>query len=96
MATHININEFKTEPWFNVIRSNITDCINDLKNKNVNPFNPKLQLLPYDYCINGSDTVFMYKTNLDYDLTEGDIPLAWCNIEVHLKRNKLNDIFIVA
>ena len=91
MAAHININEFKTEPWFNIIRSNICDLLNG-------GFNiiDDLQFLDNEYSINGSDTIFVYKTNLDYDLTEGDIPLAWCNIEVHLKRNKLNDIFIVA
>lgn len=88
MATHININEFKNELWFDEIKSNIIDTIAD--------YNIDLQFLDNEYSINGSDTIFVYKTNLDYDLSEGDIPLSWCNFEVHLKRNKLQDIFVVA
>lgn len=35
MATHININRFKTEPWFNEIKSNIIDTITDYNNKDI-------------------------------------------------------------
>ena len=88
MAQHISINEFKNELWFDEIKSNIIDTINNTE--------IDLDYLPNEYCINGSNTVFQYKTNLDYDLTDNDIPLSWCIFEVHLKRGKLNDIFIVA
>ena len=88
MATHININEFKNESWFNVIKTNIIDTIN---NADID-----LQYLPNQYCINGSDSVFKYNTDLEYNLTDDDIPLSWCIFEVHLKRGKLNNIFVVA
>lgn len=91
MATHININEFKNEPWFNQIKSDITDTITDYNNRDID-----LQFLPNEYSINGSDTIFQYYTYLEYDLTDNDIPLSWCTFEVHLKRHKLQDIFIVA
>ena len=90
MATHININRFKTEPWFNEIKSNIIHTITDYNNKDID-----LEFLPSEYCIYGSDTVFKYYTYLEYDLTHMDIPLSWCIFEVHLREGKLNDIFIV-
>tara|TARA_R100000773_G_C4155919_1_gene75894 strand:- start:200 stop:475 length:276 start_codon:yes stop_codon:yes gene_type:complete len=91
MAQHISINEFKNELWFDQIKSNIIDTITDFNNGDID-----LQFLPNEYCINGSDTVFKYYTYEEYDLTDNDIPLSWCIFEVHLKRGKLNDIFIVA
>ena len=63
MASHININEFKNELWFDEIKSNIIDTIADYNTD----YNIDLQFLDNEYSINGSDTIFVYKTNLEYD-----------------------------
>jgi len=89
MATHINIKEFDTEDWYEIIKS-------EIKTKLYNDKEYELKALGSDYSINGSDLIYCYKTNLDYLLNNDDIPLSWCNFEVHVKNNKLQDIFVVA
>ena len=103
MAQHINIKSFEDEVWFSEVESNITDFINSMTGKQIKNVNfsnhiTNFGLLDEDYCVNGSDTVYFYRTDLEYKLTddEDDIPLSWCSFEIHLKGNKLQDIFVVA
>ena len=111
MAQHISIKYYLNEDWlFNLIDKckTIAWQFREIENsKNYfKEINKTLKLLPIEYACDYDkpkvfrrvDKVFNYKCDIDKPLTKDDdnLLVSDCNIEIHLDKSKLVDIFIVA
>lgn len=111
MAQHIPIKNYLNEDWlFNLIDKckTIAWQFKEIENsKNYfKEINKNLKLLPIDYACDYDkpkifrrvNKVFSYKCDIDKPLTNDcdNLLLSDCNIEIHLDKSKLVDIFIVA
>jgi len=111
MAQHISIKYYLNEDWlFNLIDKckTIAWQFREIENSKdyFKEINKTLKLLPIEYACDYDkpkvfrrvDKVFNYKCDIDKPLTKEDdnLLLSDCNIEIHLDKSKLVDIFIVA
>jgi hypothetical protein len=111
MAQHISIKYYLNEDWlFNLIDKckTIAWQFREIENsKNYfKEINKTLKLLPIEYACDYDkpkvfrrvNKIFNYKCDIDKPLTKEDdnLLLSDCNIEIHLDKSKLVDIFIVA
>jgi len=111
MAQHISIKYYLNEDWlFNLIDKckTIAWQFREIENSKdyFKEINKTLKLLPIEYACDYDkpkvfrrvDKVFNYKCDIDKPLTKNDdnLLVSDCNIEIHLDKSKLVDIFIVA
>ena len=111
MAQHISIKYYLNEDWlFNLIDKckTIAWQFREIENSKdyFKEINKTLKLLPIEYACDYDkpkvfrrvNKVFNYKCDIDKPLTKEDdnLLLSYCNIEIHLDKSKLVDIFIVA
>jgi hypothetical protein len=111
MAQHISIKYYLNEDWlFNLIDKCKTIAWQFRKIENSKDYfkeiNKTLKLLPIEYACDYDkpkvfrrvNKVFNYKCDIDKPLTKDDdnLLVSDCNIEIHLDKSKLVDIFIVA
>ncbi len=111
MAQHISIKYYLNEDWlFNLIDKckTIAWQFREIENSKdyFKEINKTLKLLPIEYACDYDkpkvfrrvNKVFNYKCDIDKPLTKDDdnLLLSDCNIEIHLDKSKLVDIFIVA
>ncbi len=111
MAQHISIKYYLNEDWlFNLIDKckTIAWQFREIENSKdyFKEINKTLKLLPIEYACDYDkpkvfrkvDKVFNYKCDIDKPLTKDDdnLLVSDCNIEIHLDKSKLVDIFIVA
>jgi hypothetical protein len=111
MAQHISIKYYLNEDWlFNLIDKckTIAWQFREIENSKdyFKEINKTLKLLPIEYACDYNkpkvfrrvNKVFNYKCDIDKPLTKEDdnLLLSDCNIEIHLDKSKLVDIFIVA
>jgi len=111
MAQHVSIKYYLNEDWlFNLIDKckTIAWQFREIENSKdyFKEINKTLKLLPIEYACDYDkpkvfrrvDKVFNYKCNIDKPLTKDNdnLLLSDCNIEIHLDKSKLVDIFIVA
>jgi hypothetical protein len=111
MAQHISIKYYLNEDWlFNLIDKckTIAWQFREIENSKdyFKEINKTLKLLPIEYACDYDkpkifrrvNKVFNYKCDIDKPLTKEDdnLLLSDCNIEIHLDKSKLVDIFIVA
>ena len=111
MATHTSIKNYLNEEWlFNLIDKCRTIAwqfkeVEQSKNY-FKKINDCLELLPIAYAcdlknpkfLRKVNKVFSYKCDIDKPLTKDDDNLLVkdCNVEIHLNKDKIVDIFIVA
>ena len=111
MAQHTSIKYYLNEDWlFNLIDKckTIAWQFREIENSKdyFKEINKTLKLLPIEYACDYDtpkvfrrvDKVFNYKCDIDKPLTKDDdnLLVSDCNIEIHLDKSKLVDIFIVA
>ena len=111
MAQHTSIRHYLNEDWlFNLIDKckNIAWQYKENEPSGIEfkKINNSLKLLPIEYACDYDkpkifrrvNKVFSYKCDIDKPLTNkpDDILLKHCNIEIHLDKDKIVDIFIVA
>jgi hypothetical protein len=111
MAQHISIKHYLNEDWlFNLIDQCKTIAWKYREIENSTTYFKKIsenvKLLPIEYACDYDkpkvfrrvNKVFNYKCDIDKPLTKEDdnLLLSDCNIEIHLDKSKLVDIFIVA
>jgi len=112
MAQHISIRNYLNESWlFDLIDKckKIATQYKDNEKSGIEfkKINNSLKLLPIEYACDYNikpdflrkvDKVFSYKCDIEKTLTNDpdDILLKHCNVEIHLERDKIVDIFIVA
>ena len=111
MAQHIPIKHYLNEEWlFNLIDKckTIAWQFREIENSidYFKEINNNLILLPIEFACDYNkpkifrrvNKVFNYKCDIDKPLTKEDdnLLLSDCNIEIHLDKSKLVDIFIVA
>ena len=111
MAQHISIKYYLNEDWlFNLIDKckTIAWQFREIENSKdyFKEINKTLKLLPIEYACDYDkpkvfrrvDKIFNYKCDIDKPLTKDDdnLLVSDCNIEIHLDKSKLVDIFIVA
>jgi hypothetical protein len=111
MAQHISIKYYLNEDWlFNLIDKckTIAWQFREIENSKdyFKEINKTLKLLPIEYACDYDkpkvfrrvNKVFNYKCDIDKPLTKDDdnLLVSDCNIEIHLDKSKLVDIFIVA
>ena len=111
MAQHISIKHYLNEEWlFNLIDQCKTIAWQYREIENSTTYFKKIsenvKLLPIEYACDYDkpkvfrrvNKVFNYKCNIDKPLTKEDdnLFISDCNIEIHLDKSKLVDIFIVA
>jgi len=111
MAQHTSIKYYLNEDWlFNLIDKckTIAWQFREIENSKdyFKEINKTLKLLPIEYACDYDkpkvfrrvNKVFNYKCDIDKPLTKDDdnLLVSDCNIEIHLDKSKLVDIFIVA
>ena len=112
MAQHTSIRHYLNEDWlFNLIDKCKTIAWQYKESEpsgiEFKKINNSLKLLPIDHAcdydvkppfLRKVNKVFSYKCDIEKTLTNepDDILLKHCNIEIHLDKDKIVDIFIVA
>ena len=112
MAGHTSIKHYLNEDWlFNLIDKckTIAWQYKEVENSSnyFKKINDNLELLPIQYACDYNkipeflrevNKVFSYKCDIDKPLTNDcdNLLVSDCDIEIHLDKNKIVDIFIVA
>ena len=110
MAQHTSFKHYLNEDWlFNLIDKckTIAWQFKEIENSkdDIKQINKNLKLLPIEYAcdydnpkiLRKVDKIFSYKCDIDKPLTKDDnLLVSDCNIEIHLSKNKLVEVFIVA
>lgn len=111
MAQHISIKHYLNEDWlFNLIDQckTIAWQYKEIENSTTyfKQITKNLKLLPIEFACDYDkpkvfkrvNKIFNYKCDIDKPLTKDDdnLLVSDCSVEIHLDKNKLVDIFIVA